>query len=309
MRRKRQQLRKTVKILISILTFLYFIPVFGQKLARKAGAIEIKEIYHSFLLDKNYELTKETTNKENRPHSVLYFDTSGNLIKQVSYGKHYNNDLRLLDKIIINRFEKNNILESIGYETDIDKNINPETRTLYYYNDKGQLVKESFFDYMPDTLTLEFLYEYDLKGNEIKQHLRPGNYYKESYDSSSRIISLQQFYKNKLSWEYKYIYTDTTRITNFKSYYNDGKDYTKQEIDTYRDGKLIQTEEKYTIVHEHTNMTKWYYDKVGVLNKIEHYRTYGDILRLEEYTDIKVKAKCSLNRQVIEKINESLLDD
>ena len=141
--------------------------------------------------------------------------------------------------------------------------------------------------------------------------MSPSECYKTTYDSSSKRISLQQIYDNKLRWEYLYTYTDTSRIGNFKSYYNDGKDYTKQEINTYREGKIIQTQERYTSSDGLSEMTKYYYDKAGLLIKIEYYRTYtsDNTFRIESYTNIEVKAKCTLTRWLIEKINDTIIDD
>ena len=302
---------QTLKILIFILSLLHFASAFGQKLPQKFGAIEVKKINHHFLKNKDYELSKKTTNKQSRPYSLSYFDTAGNLIEQAGYGKHHNTDLRLLDYVIVNKFENNKIIQSIRYETDYSKNISPEAKTLYYYNDKKQLIKETNLDFQTDTLILEFQYEYDLNGNETKTIMSPAYYYKKTYDSSSKRILLQQIHDNKLRWEYLYTYTDTTRIGDFKTYYDDGKDYTKQQINTYRGDKIIQTQEKYTSSDGLSEMTKYLYDKTGILTKIEYYSAYSsaDTFKLETYIDIKVKAKCVLNNRIIEKINDTIIDD
>jgi hypothetical protein len=303
--------KQTLKILTIILTSLYFVPAFGQKLPQKNGAIEVKKINHRFLRNDDYELTKKITNKQSRPYSLSYFDTSGNLIEQAGYGKHHNTDLRLLDYVIVNKFDKNRITESIRYQTDYSKNISPESKTIYYYNDNNQLIKETNLDFQTDTLILEFQYEYDLNGNETKTIMSPTYYYKKNYDSSSKRTSLQQIHNDKLRWEYVYTYTDTTRIGNFKTYYNDGKDYTNQEVNIYRDGKIIQTQEIYSDSDRLASMTKYHYDQVGLLSKIEYYKSYSTdkVFRLESYIDIKVKAKCVLDKQQIKKLNDTIIDD
>jgi hypothetical protein len=303
--------KQTLKTLTIILTFLYFAPSFGQKLPQRNGAVEIKKIHHQFLKNKDFEPSANITNKQNRPNTVLYFDSSGNLIEQVGYGKHHNTDLRILDYIVTNKYANKKIVESIRYEADYNKNISPESKTLYSYNDKNQLVKESYVDFNTDTTILQFQYEYDLSGNETKTLMSPTYYYKKTYDSSSKRISLQQIFDNKLRWEYTYTYTDTSRIGNFKTFYNDGKDYTKQQIDIYRDGKIIQTTEKYTGQDGLSEMTKYYYDKIGLLNKIEYYISYSSdsIFKLEHYTDISLKNKIELSKLSIGKINETILDD
>jgi len=58
-----------LKILIVIPSLLHFVSVFGQKLPQKIGAIEVKKINHHFLKNEDYELTKKTTNKQNRPYT------------------------------------------------------------------------------------------------------------------------------------------------------------------------------------------------------------------------------------------------
>src|SRR5690606_22091261 len=140
-------------------------------------------------------------------------------------------------------------------------------------------------------LFMQFDYEYDSNSNKTKTIFNPTYYYQRVFDNHSKIQSIQQIYDNKLRWEWTYTYTDTTRIGEFKTFYNDGKDYTKKEIRTYRNGQLMEVEEKYTSQNGLSSKTVLYYDKVGLIVRIDFFEAYSSNVtyRLKAFTEIKTK--------------------
>lgn len=277
----------------------------------KNGAIQIKKINHYFIKNKQCELTKKVSNKKNRPYLIYYFDTLGNLIQKIGYGKHHNADLRLLDFVEANSYNENKLVKTITYLSDYENNINPLIKTEYFYNNKRQIITERELCAENDSLFMQLDYEYDSLGNKIKTIYNPTYYINRTYDNDYRITSLQQIYDNKVRWEYIFTYTDSTRVGNFKTYYNDGKNYTKEETEFYNNKKLIQTQKKYTSQDGLSEMRKIYYDELGVINKIEFYIAYSpeNIFILEQYTNVKTLIKCKLTKKVIEEINYTLFED
>ena len=304
-------LRHTVKFLNIILTFLLFTSAFGQELPQKDGCIEIKKISHSFFHNKQGDQTKRIKNKSNRPYLLLYLDTLGNLIEKAGYGKIHNKDLRLLDFVEQNKFENGKLISTVKYNTDYKKNIDADYKTLYFYNDSNKLIQKRELYFKNDSLFMQFDYEYDRIGNRTKTIFNPTYYYQRVFDNQSRIQSLQQIYDNKLSWEWTYTYTDTTRIGEFKTFYGDGKDYTKNEKRTYRNEKLIEVEEKYTSQEGLSRKTVLHYDKLGIINRIDFFEAYSGNMtyQLKSYTKIKTKFCRQLTQEIIKKINDTIYDE
>jgi len=300
-----------VKILYIILTFLLFTSAFGQDLPRKDGCIEIKKVNHYFLHNKKEKQTKKTSNTANRPYLLLYLDTLGNVIEKAGYGKHHNTDLRLLDFVEQNEFENGRLINTVKYNTDYEKNISSDYKTKYIYNNRNLLIQEKVVYYKNDSLFMLFDYEYDSVGNKTKTIFNPTYYYQRTFDNKSKILSLRQIYDNKLHWEWTYTYTDTTRIGEFRTYYNDGKDYTKKEIRKYENGKLIEVEEKYTNQEGLSSKTVLHYNKLGLIVRIEFFEAYSTnmVYELRSFTDIKVKFCRQLTSEIIKRINEAIYDE
>ena len=113
-----------MKQTIFLISIFLTLNLFGQKLTQKVGDIEIQLIGHNFKRNSNYELTKKETNKRNRPHLKKYFDSTGKLLKTISFGKHHNTDLRVLNKIEIYEYDSNGTKFQIDiWETDYNKKL------------------------------------------------------------------------------------------------------------------------------------------------------------------------------------------
>ena len=295
----------------TILIILVFFSTnsFSQELTEKVGEIEVQLIYHYFKTDSYSKPTKKKTNKKNKPHEKLYFDSKGNLLKKIGFGKQHNSDLNLTDYIEVYKYENNKLTQSINYESDYQKNVYPYWKTEFIYNEKGQLIDDSTFHYQTDSLFHKTTFEYDIKSNKTKSIFNPTYYYQREFDSINRITSLKQIYDNELRWEWNYSYSDNQRIGIFQTHYNDGKDYSKKEIQTYNDkGFPIETEVKHISKNGLDQKVKFLYDKNGIISKMEQYETYGieKAYLFVSFTEIKVKSKLELNSNIAEKINEEI---
>ena len=237
----------------------------------------------------------------------MYFDSNGVLLKKIGFGKHHNTDLRLTDYIKVYEYNNNKLTQSIEYESDYQKNIYPHWKSKFIYNKKGQLINDSMFYYKTDSLFHQTTYEYDLNSNKIKSIFNPTYYYQREFDSINRITSLKQIYDSKIRWEWNYIYLDNQRIGIFQTHYNDGKDYSKKEIQTFNEkGILIETEEKHISKSGLDQKVKIFYDKNGIISKIEQYETYGNEYVFVSFTEIRIKSKLKINSKIVKKINEQI---
>lgn len=295
--------------------FIYFLIFssfsFGQNLKKKIGDIEIQLIGHYYKRNSDYELTKRKTNKANRPSIKLFFDSNGNLLKKIKFGTNHNSSLKLIGSIEVLNYLKDSLISSLQYYSDCycEKEIEPYYNTNYTYNKKGQLIDESKFYFNTDSLFFKTTFEYDENLNNTKSIFNPTYYYQREFDSLNRIKSLKQIYDNNLRWEWKYNYSDNKRIGIFQTYYNDGKDYSKKEINTFnKKGQLIESEEKYTSKLETGDKIKIYYSENGLLEKIEYYEfsSYNQEYELKSFTFIKVKSKIDLDFKLSEIINEQI---
>lgn len=293
--------------------FIFFLTItsfsFGQNLTEKVGEIEVQLIWHYFKKNSDFEPTKKKTNRKNRPHSKLYFDSNGIILKKIGFGKQHNSDLKLTDYIEVYKYKNNRLTESIKYESDYQKHIYPYWKTEFIYNEKGQLIDDSMYYYQTDSLLQKTTFEYDLNSNITKSSFNPTYYYQREFDSIIRIISLKQIYDNELRWEWNYSYSDNQRIGIFQTHYNDGKDYSKKEIQTFNEnGLLIETEVKHISKNGLDQKVKFFYDKNGIISKIEQYETYGieNEYVFVSFTEIKVKSKLELNSNIAKKINDEI---
>lgn len=281
---------------------------FGQKPPVAKWDIRIEKIHHYFLLNKKGDLTKRIKNRKNRPYLICYLDTSGNVIEKAGYGKQHDKNLRLLDFVAVNTYKQGKLVETIEYHTDYKKNITPEYNTKYSYNTADQLVKKVVFYYGLDSVLMQFDYKYDHLNNKIRSE--SGNDIScYSYDSASRITALQQVFDNKLRWECRYTYTDTTRVGDFRSYHHEI--YTKQEIETYNNKMLVQVEEKYTSGGGGTEIRKNYYNNAGLVKRIEFHKSTSSDGHFDfvSFINIKIRIKYRLSKELVMKINELIVDD
>ena len=292
-----------------IILFLFSLNISGQILTEKVGEIEVQLIGHHFKQNSDGKLTKRKSNNRNRPFLKMYFDSTGTLLKSVSFGKHHNTDLKLTDKINIFEYENGKLSKSIEYESDYQKNIYPSWKTKYIYNKKSELVEESTYYYEKDSLFFKTTFEYDLNSNKVKSIFNPTYYYHREFDSINRISSLKQIYDSKLRWDWNYKYSNNQRIGIFQTYYNDGRKYSKKEIQTYNaQGLLIETEEIYVSEKGINEKTKIFYYNNCLIKRIEHFKSYNtqDEYEMISYSEVKIKSKIKVDLKSVERINKQI---
>lgn len=297
---------KQTLFLISIFLTLN---LFGQELNEKVGEIEVQVIGHRFKQNSDGELTKRKTNKKNRPQLKMYFDSTGVLLKSIRFGKHHNTDLRLTDKIKLFEYNNGKLSKSVEYESDYEKNLYPYWKSEYLYNKKEELIDESTYYYENDSLFFKTTFEYDIHSNKVKSIFNPTYYYQREFDSLNRITSLKQIYDSKLRWDWNYNYSENISIGIFQTYYKDGKDYSKKEIQKFNNqGLVIETEEVHVSKSGLDEKTKIYYCQNGLIKRIEHYQSYSvqDGYEMISYSDIKIKSKIKIDLNIAKRINEQI---
>lgn len=292
-----------------IILFLFSLNISGQILTKKVGEIQVQLIGHHFKKNSDGKLTKKKSNNKNRPFLKMYFDSTGTLLKSVSFGKHHNTDLKLTDKIKIYEYENGKLLKLIEYESDYQRNIYPYWISKFIYNKKGELVDESTYSYENDSLFFRTTYEYDLNSNKVKSIFNPTYYYQREFDSINRITVLKQIYDSKLRWDWNYKYLNNQRIGIFQTYYNDGRNHSKKEIQTYNaQGLLIETEEIYISEKGINEKTKIFYYNNGLIKRIENFESYNtqDEYEMISYSEIKIKSKINVDSNRVDRINKQI---
>lgn len=302
---------KQTLFLISIFLTLN---LFGQKPTEKIGEIEVELIEHNFKRNSDYELTKKKTNRKNRPYLKMYFDSNGNLLKSIGFGKHHNTDLRLVDRINIYKYDKNGLKSKIDiWKTDYDKNLSYRFYKKYDLDsNKSNILSEKMYEVESDTIYTQTDYWYNEKNEYQGVFYDSTYYYKREYNENGKLIKLQQVYNGKLNWVTNYSYSNNQRIGVFQTYYNDGKDYSTKEIRTYDNlGRLIKIEELYLTKDGLEEKTKFHYSKNGIVEKIEEYESYDreNGYELISYRKIKVKNNVIIDSLIAKKINEQIITE
>tara|TARA_R110002050_G_scaffold33863_6_gene85862 strand:- start:55 stop:957 length:903 start_codon:yes stop_codon:yes gene_type:complete len=295
------------QIAIIIVIFLH-LNLFGQELSEEAGVFEVQLIRHYHEYGDILGMRKGKTNRKSRPYQKLYFNSKGTLLKAISFGKHHDADLRLIDNINVYNYKEEKLIESIKYVSDYEGNLYPYYKSIYTYNEKEQLVDESTFYYKTDSLFFKTTYEYDLNSNNVKTIFNP-TYYQREFDSLNRIIVLRKVYKNELRWAFNYMYADNIRTGIFQTYYNDGKDYSIKETKKYNSkGLLVETEEVHLSKDGLDKKTKYFYDKNGMILSVEKYNScsFEKTYRLVWSYKIRTKSNTKINYEIAERINKHI---
>ncbi len=287
---------------------------FGQKPTEKVGEIEIALIGHDFKRNSDYELTKKKTNRKNRPYLRMYFDSNGNLLKSIGFGKHHNTDLRLIDRINIYKYDKNGLKSKIDiWKTDYDKNLSYQFYKKFDLDStKAKIVSEKMYEIGSNTIYTQTDYWYNEKGEYQGIFFDSTYYFKREYNEKNQLVRLQQIYDGKLRWEWNYTYDDKQRIGIFQTHYNDGKDYSEKEIRRYNEkGLLVEIEELQITKDGLEEKTKIYYDKDGIIKRIEEYESYNreDGYELVSYRKVKLKSKVTFDSLIAERINEQIITE
>ncbi len=299
---------KQTLLLISI---FFTLNLFGQKPTEKVGEIEVELIGHIFKRNSDYELTKKKTNRKSRPSLKMYFDSNGTLLKSIGFGKHHNTNLRLLDRIEIYEYDSNGLKSKVDiWETDYDKNLSHKYYKKFDLDStKSKIILEKMFVIESDTIYTQTDYWYNEKAEYQGVIFDSTYYYKREYNDKKQLVHLQQIYDGKLRWAWNYTYFDNQRIGIFQTHYNNEKDYSEKEIRTYNEKSLlVEIEELRNTKDSLEEKTKIYYDKDGIIKRIEKYDSYNreDGYELISYRKVNLKSKVIVDSLIAKRINEQI---
>ena len=281
--------------------------LYGQHyIPQKKGEVVIEVIAHNYLKNNSLKVTRKT-NRKNKPLAVVYFDKNGNTLESFSYRFAHINDLNMLNYVESYEYNQNNLLISkFEFGNDRDNILNHSYTTDYLYNDDNVIGEYKYSTWSHDTI-IKAEFEYNNRGNKSKTIYKPGYYIEQTYTANDKLATVRQIYDNKLQWEYIYTYTDSTRIVNFRTLRNDGKDYERNKTIKHKNGVAIESEDiciGYSGIDE---KTKYYYTKIGLLEKVEYYERYmpDQKYNIVSYIDFKTKGYVK-DINIITKINTEL---
>ena len=299
-----------MKILLLFICSTILIPLdnFGQAIPAEIGNIKVEVITFYFKRNKHFELTKKT---RKNGLSRYYFDSNLNLIEEIHYGKHHNNNLKLLDRVEQYFYSSTGQLtQSREWETDYDKTISPSYYTEYSYDINNRLTNQTTYD-EKDSVFMTIQIEY-MENKSITRIGKSQTIIRE-YDSTDRIITKKQLWDNdtKTNWIINYSYDGNCITENFDSYYDDSvRDYSKKKIDYYANDRLFERIEYYVDKDGLNEKTTFIYRQNGLLKKIEM-RSHSSIdkeFQLVGFIQIKVSGQNSFDVKTAKIINEQLID-
>ena len=279
-----------------------FSKIYSQKIEKETGEIKItKEGYYfkDYLKSKKRKVSK----------SELFFDRSAKILERISYGRQHYNKLHVIGEIEQFYYNKDQLELSKKYISS----CNSCSFNLYYskfiYDEKGELLNEKRFRGEDDSLLGTTAYTY--KPNYSETHFNASTYYQKKYNSENKITELNQVFEDthKIRWQYLFEYKGNCRISNFQTYYGDGKENSEKETVCF-DSQNRKISKEIT-KHNKTKILYKYSDN-GLINKVE---IYESDLEKENYRLLRLK-KIKVNRmpkevtqEAIEKINSELIGD
>jgi hypothetical protein len=242
----------------------------------------------------------------------MYFDTTGLLLKTISFGKQHNMDLNLLDKINIYQYNSKKVKYKIDvWQTDYKKNVSHKYYKIFDLDStNSNIISKKTFKIETDSIFTHTDYWYNKEGQYQGIIFDSTYYYKREYNEKGKLTCLQQIYESKLRWEWKYTYSNNQRIGTFYTYYNNGKNYSKEkEIKTYNNqGVLIEIEQLHITKDGLDRKTKIVYNQNGVIERIEYYYSYNkeEGYEMISYSDIKIKSKIKIDSLISNRINKHI---
>jgi hypothetical protein len=283
-----------------IIFFLSITQLYSQKIENKIGDFKITISTYRF---------EDSKKKSKIGKEEIYFDSLGKTLEKIKYGKHHYNKLNVIGSIEQFQYENEKLIFSNKYTSTCNSCQFYEFYTKYNYNKKNELINEVIFRKENDSVFLSF--EYNRKDKSTEIHSGQSTYIQRVYDDYSKLIELNQVYEdsNKIRWQYLYKYGENWKEASFQTYYGDGKDYSKKEIQKYNNqGSVIETEEFYVSISGLDKKTKIYYYENGLIKRIEHYQSYSlqDGYKIISYSDIKIKSKIKVNSCIAKRINEQI---
>jgi len=278
-----------------ILFLIFFLQGFSQKIEKKVGAYKITE--EIFLTENNKKIAKQ----------VFYFNESGNILEKIKFGRHHYNKLNIIGEIEQFFYKDDKLQLSKKYISSCKSCKFFQYYSKYEYNE-GKLISENVFYAENDSLFMSTNYVYKPNLKEI--HFNSSVYYLNKYDDENRIIEQNQVYEetNKIRWKNEFSYSDNFRVGKFQTFYNDGKDRSEIEIVSYNSDRIIASKE--IIREKYKTKLFYFYDKYGIIKKIEEYESFSeDDYKLIYTTVFKVNRKAKdIDKSVITELNSALME-
>lgn len=281
---------------IYIIYFLSISQLFSQNIVKRIGEYKVDISTYRFSESKK----KITIGK-----SEFYFDISGKILEKISYGKHHYNKLNVIGNI--EQFEyQNDIVKLSRKYTSWCKTCGfDEIDTEYNYNSKNELINEILLNVENDSIIMRL--NYLKEGNSLEIHSGESTYIQKIFDDNLKLIELNQIYEdtNKLRWQYHFSYGNNWKRSNFKTYYGNGKENSKTELEYYDKTNRIITKE---ILSNFKTKIVYVYSKKGLLKEIKEYESFDNNFELKYTIQYKLKGKIrKLNNETIKKINNELI--
>ena len=281
-----------------IIFFLSITQLFSQKIEKRIGDFKITISTYRF----------EDSKKKNKiGKEEIYFDSLGKTQEKIKYGRHHYNKLNIIGSIEQFQYENEQLIFSKRYISYCKSCQFNELYTKYKYNNNNELISENTFSKENDSIFMSFEYRRKEKITEI--HSDKYTYIQRVYDDDSKLIELNQIFEdsNKIRWQYIYKYGENFKEANFQTYYGDGKDHSKKEIENFDSQNRIVSKE---IISNYNIKLVFTYSKNGLLNEIKEYNSHSNgEYKLEYSIKYNFKGKTrKLNSEVLSKLNAVLIE-
>lgn len=282
-----------------IITFLIIVTFsFAQKIEQKTG---------DFIILKTGYLIKDKNGKKKISKSEFYFNNNAEIIEKIKYGRHHHNKLNVVGNIEQFYYKDGKLITSEEYISSCKSCNYYKIYTKHNYDENDSLTNENTYLGENDSLFMSVNYEY--KPNMKETHFNTTTFNQKVYNSEQRLIQFNQVFEDtkKLRWQYLYDYIENCRIGSFQTYYEDGNNHSKKEIECYDSQKRIISKENIS-----TYKTKiiYSYSKKGILNEVKEYESFNnEDYKLKYLIKYKFKArKEKLDPEKIKKINSELIE-
>lgn len=288
-----------MKKIILLLFIITFSKLYSQRIEKKSGTFNVTEIGYSF---------NEKNKKRKISKSIFYFDEHGKILEKIKYGRHHYNRLDIIGKIEQFHYDLDKLVLSKSYTSDCKSCDYYQFYTKYNYNKDKVLITENTYYSKNDSLFMQI--SYVNKSNIKETHFGQSTFYQFIYDSQKRLKQLNQVFEDtkEVRWQYIYEYVDSCRIGNFQTYYGDGKENSKKEIECFDSQKRLISKE---IIGSYKTKTIYKYSKNGIIEQINEYESFGNTeYKLSYALKLNFKGKTKkLNSDTITKINAELIGE
>lgn len=278
-----------------LIFLLLFFTSYSQKIEKRIGEYKIK--MESFSTE-NKKISK----------SEFYFDSSGRILEKIKYGRHHYNRLNIIGEIEQFTYLNEKLESSAKYISSCKRCEYYQYYSLLKYGLDNKLVSEKTYRKENDSIFMAT--EYIYKPNIKEIHFNTSTYYENKYDDQNRIIEQNQKYEenNKTRWKKEFEYSEYNRVSKFQTYYGDGKENSEIEIITYNSERKIISKE--TVREKHKIKLYYFYNRKGIIEKIEEYESFEDNkYELEYITRFKTNKKNkTIEKSIIDKINSELIE-